>query len=199
MNKDLDSREKLLKFATPLFAAKGFAAVSIREIAEAAAVNSAMISYHFGGKAGLYAAVLERQFGQIIDVVEKMKADSAGPEDCLRKYAVGLSRLHDSSPYLARLLHAEVTNPTGCFKTVVVKNIRYIADFMMQMLRQGMDEGRFRSDLEPGFAALALAGMVNFFFIIAPVAHSVVLRENDRAEDYISQALSIYLDGLRRQ
>ena len=55
-------RDKLLAAATPLFAAKGFSGTNVREIAGAAGVNVSLISYHFGGKEGLYSAVLSEQF-----------------------------------------------------------------------------------------------------------------------------------------
>lgn len=53
-----NSRLALLKAAIPIFAEKGFEGASIREIADAAGVNSSLISFHFGGKAGLHAATL---------------------------------------------------------------------------------------------------------------------------------------------
>ncbi|MDH5539678.1 MAG: TetR family transcriptional regulator, partial [Rhizobacter sp.] len=40
-----------------MFSQQGFAQTSTREIAEAAQVNVAAISYYFGDKAGLYRAV----------------------------------------------------------------------------------------------------------------------------------------------
>lgn len=51
------TRTRLLDAALALFAEKGFAKTSTREIAEAAQVNIASISYYFGDKAGLYRAV----------------------------------------------------------------------------------------------------------------------------------------------
>jgi len=51
------TREKLMIAAEPLFAEKGVEAVSIRDIASAAGVNSALIAYHFGGKDELFIAV----------------------------------------------------------------------------------------------------------------------------------------------
>jgi len=57
-----DTQTKLLEAATLLFAQKGFSAVSTRELAEAAGVNIAAISYHFRGKEGLYQAMMEEQF-----------------------------------------------------------------------------------------------------------------------------------------
>lgn len=52
--------DRLLDAAEELFAARGFDSVSTREIADAAGVNLAGIRYHFGGKRGLYLAVLRR-------------------------------------------------------------------------------------------------------------------------------------------
>ncbi len=53
----IEARNRLLDAALALFAEKGFAKTSTREIALAAQVNIASISYYFGDKAGLYRAV----------------------------------------------------------------------------------------------------------------------------------------------
>ena len=53
----VEARNRLLDAALALFAEKGFAKTSTREIASAAQINSASISYYFGDKAGLYKAV----------------------------------------------------------------------------------------------------------------------------------------------
>lgn len=53
----IEARTRLLDAALGLFADKGFAKTSTREIAQAAQVNVASISYYFGDKAGLYRAV----------------------------------------------------------------------------------------------------------------------------------------------
>ena len=53
----VEARNRLLDAALTLFAEKGFAKTSTREIALAAQINSASISYYFGDKAGLYKAV----------------------------------------------------------------------------------------------------------------------------------------------
>jgi AcrR family transcriptional regulator len=57
-----EARQLLIAAATPFFAAKGINGTNVREIANAAGVNLSMISYHFGSKEGLYAAVLREQF-----------------------------------------------------------------------------------------------------------------------------------------
>lgn len=52
------AREKILLAALGLFAEKGYAGTSVRDVAGAAGVNLAAIAYHFGDKAGLYQAAL---------------------------------------------------------------------------------------------------------------------------------------------
>ena len=49
----MDSREKLLVAALHLFASRGVDSVSVRDIAHAAGVNSALVGYYFRGKDGL--------------------------------------------------------------------------------------------------------------------------------------------------
>lgn len=53
-----DSKNKLLHTAFELFALRGLDGVSTREIAQKAGCNIQAISYYFGGKDGLYEAVL---------------------------------------------------------------------------------------------------------------------------------------------
>ena len=57
--KDENSKERILKTATKLFAQKGFGGTSVREIAKNAGVNVAMISYYWGGKKELYQGIID--------------------------------------------------------------------------------------------------------------------------------------------
>jgi AcrR family transcriptional regulator len=56
---DTDTRSLLLRTSLAIFAHRDFEAVSVREIVEQAGANIAAISYHFGGKQGLYLATAE--------------------------------------------------------------------------------------------------------------------------------------------
>lgn len=58
-NSNITTKEKIKKTATKLFAQKGYAGTSIREISRLAGVNVAMISYFWGGKKELYQAIID--------------------------------------------------------------------------------------------------------------------------------------------
>lgn len=66
-------RERILSVATEQFAEKGFAAVRVAEIADAAEVNKQLIYYYFKSKAVLYDAVLERMITWIAPFWERVE------------------------------------------------------------------------------------------------------------------------------
>jgi AcrR family transcriptional regulator len=74
---DPDPKARLLDAAERLFAERGVGATGIRDLAQAAGVNVAAVSYHFGGKDQLYLAVLKRAFknsGDIGGVIAECRA-----------------------------------------------------------------------------------------------------------------------------
>jgi AcrR family transcriptional regulator len=115
-----DAKEKLLAAATRLFAEKGFAGVSIRQLAETAGVNSAMISYYYSGKEGLYEAVLTTQYERLLAKFEVIDALEASVEEKIRQYAEVIRLNHTADqPLMARLIQGELTSPTACMEKVV--------------------------------------------------------------------------------
>jgi AcrR family transcriptional regulator len=75
MNKALATRERLLTEARRLLWARGYSNVSLREIAQGAGVDVALISRYFGSKLGLFEATIKNAFdppeaADIADMVE---------------------------------------------------------------------------------------------------------------------------------
>ena len=71
--------EKLLDAAVELFAANGFNATSIRDIAKHTGMTIPNIYYHFGNKEGLLIAILERATRQIVDGLRKVTSREMDP------------------------------------------------------------------------------------------------------------------------
>ena len=194
-----DAKEKLLAAATRLFAEKGFAGVSIRQLAEAAGVNSAMISYYYGGKEGLYEAVLTTQYERLLEKFEAIAACNGAVEEKIRRYADVIRRNHtDEQPLMARLIQGELTSPTACMEKVVRNYTSRIARIVSGILREGIDSGELRQDIPPIFATLALAGMLNFYFILREATRAIVPIFSVGDEEFVEAALKIYLKGMGR-
>ena len=194
---DNATQEKLFAAAIPLFAKKGYAAVSIREIAKAADVNVSSISYYFRGKEGLYHAIVEEHVKAIAESI--LSAEKLAPEERLRHYAQGICDVHTKKPYVTRFLQSELVNPTSAMDQILKKNIFSFYRFLNKAIQDGIDTGLFRSDVNVHHAALSLAGILNFYFIAKPLFRDFLDTSLNADADYVEQALDIYLEGIRRK
>lgn len=82
------TRELILRAALDLFAAQGFHATSVREIAERVGVTKAAVLYHFPGKADILAELAEPMLRDLEAAVAA--AEAAPPEQARRRTLEGL-------------------------------------------------------------------------------------------------------------
>jgi AcrR family transcriptional regulator len=71
--------QDILVSATDLLAARGFAAVSLDDVAGAAGVTRGAVYHHYGSKAGLFQAVAARLQAEVADAVV-VAAEGAGAD-----------------------------------------------------------------------------------------------------------------------
>jgi TetR/AcrR family transcriptional regulator len=192
---DKDCRENIIAVAIPLFAAKGLNGVSVRELASAAGVNLSMISYYFGGKEGLYAAVLEGQFAILgkLEEIEQMEIDTLQKFELYVRATVSRYR---KNPYLLRFYTSELTNPTACFETIVKPAIKRVVQMLLDTFTDGLSHEKFRDDLDPADTVLALAGMINFYFLLEPATAELVDHSPERDEKLIRHIMDIFARGV---
>lgn len=190
-----DSRSRILAAATPLFARHGLNGVSVRELASAAGVNLSMISYHFGGKEGLYAEILKGQFSvfRYIDEISKMSLTPLGK---FREYIRWTTDRYRQNPYLLRFYVSELTNPTPCFKSIVRPAVRKVLKVLREEFHRGISKKQLREGLNPTDGVLAFAGMINFYFLIAPAARGFVANTPERDEELVEHFMDILTRGI---
>jgi TetR/AcrR family transcriptional regulator len=192
---DNDCRVTLLAVATPLFAEKGFNGVSVREIAGFAGVNVSMISYYFGGKEGLYGAVLTEQFAVLSRVAEIAQMDT-DPLNKFELYVRATVARYRRNPFLLRFYTSELTNPTPCFTTIVKPAIQGVVKILQEFFTDGLSHHQFREGLDPTDTALALAGMINFYFLLEPATGELVDHSPERDEQLIRHIMDIFKNGV---
>ncbi len=77
------TQARLLDAAETLFSERGFQGISIREITDMAGANLAAVNYHFGSKAGLIRALIERHIGPLNELRMRQLDEAeaaAGPD-----------------------------------------------------------------------------------------------------------------------
>ena len=132
-----EARTRLLDAALVLFAEQGFAKTSTREIAQAAQVNVASISYYFGDKAGLYHAVFTdprsnpHMTAADIDHPGQSLADSV--RVLLTSFTAPLKQGVQMQGCM-KLHFREMLEPTGLWQAEINNNIRPAHMAMVQVL-----------------------------------------------------------------
>src|SRR5262245_56018644 len=85
------TRLSLMTAGTDLFARNGFEGTRVDLIARKARVNKAMINYHFGGKAGLYRAILLDLFTATLERVGPLRTSQLPADQLLRSFVKDFS------------------------------------------------------------------------------------------------------------
>lgn len=73
-HRDPRRRQKIVNSAVTLFSTRPYEDVSVDEICAHAGVAHGLVSYHFGGKRGLFAAAVQEAWRQLVDC-EKPRPD----------------------------------------------------------------------------------------------------------------------------
>ena len=121
----LETRRRLLDAAAEVFAEKGFASTTVREICQRAEANIAAVNYHFGDKQKLYAAV----FADLHPKAEFSPEHIVGlsPEERLRMFIRFFFKhiLDPGRPSChGRLMAREMTEPTGMLEAFIQTVVR---------------------------------------------------------------------------
>lgn len=120
---DLQTRARLLDAAARLFAERGLARVTVRDICRKARANVAAVNYHFGGKHGLYTAVMQAAIATMRSTTDAARAAGEGktPEERLRCYvSVFLKRIAGKGrdTWIHQLMMREISDPTPALEMV---------------------------------------------------------------------------------
>jgi len=106
--------QAILDSATELFAGRGFAGVSIQDIADLARTHKTTVLYHFHTKEELYETVLDGALGRMADVMQDFLAGRFEDDQLRERVAYLLDQIHAhfaEHPAHARLLERELLEP----------------------------------------------------------------------------------------
>ena len=187
--------ERMLEAATKLFAQRGFSGVSVKELAEAAAVNIASISYHFGGKEKLYMAVMEQQFAAIEEILRPLKQTDISAVESIHLIGELSLQVHKKCPYFNRLMLSENVNPNTFYLEEMAKEAKNFRELTCNILQRGVESGELRDDFDIRVAALGVVSLTQFYFNDLDFSNVFLEMENgeNQAEYYIKNAIELFL------
>jgi AcrR family transcriptional regulator len=141
------SRERILAQAERVFGARGFDGASMRQLANAANVPAALVSYHFGSKEGLYRAVFERRVPTVVEQRLAGLAIAMSEQDLDRRLELVVKalvfpmlhlRAHDRDPSFGRLLAHETMDPNSEQRGFIRDMFDPVARAVVEALRSAL-------------------------------------------------------------
>jgi AcrR family transcriptional regulator len=157
------AKQRLFDAAVSLFARRGYAAVGVREIAAAANANLATISYYYGGKAGLLAAIVDEAYARYGKMLAETGDDSTPAETHVRNMVRGIVRFFRENAELG-LVAFDSFPPVDNPETMAVrlKWSREIGGLLTGFCRKlGLD---VNDSVQLGIALKSLPVIVKTFF-----------------------------------
>lgn len=141
-------RETILANALPCFARRGYHGVNIRDLAQQAGVNIALANYHFGSKAALWQACLERlqssASGPLAEIGVLAAAALPYPRRLVGTYA-SFIRFNADLPDYGLFILQEMLQPgerQDLVKTVLIDPFR---EAVTPLLSEGVEKGFLRT------------------------------------------------------
>jgi TetR/AcrR family transcriptional regulator len=167
-----DKRGRILEVATDEFARKGFAGTRVDEIARLARANKQLVYYYFGGKRGLYDAVLDQMIHE-----SRQRIAAEATCETLREKLTLLART-STGAYAARwhrLLGWEAL--AGNLDDIVREDDRRRSwQRHVASVRAAQEAGEIDAGLDPELLALALVSVVIFPHLLPQVTKFVTGR-----------------------
>jgi AcrR family transcriptional regulator len=166
------TREALLEAAAEIFARRGFAGTTVREICVQAGANVAAINYHFGDKAGLYSEVLKHALQCARQKYPPHLGTNARStaEERLRAFIESfLLRIFDEGRHAwhGKLMSREMVEPTSALDRLVQEEIRPMAMILHGIVRELMGDNA--TDGSVRLCSLSVVSQCLFYHQCRPV------------------------------
>lgn len=152
-----------METAEILFAEKGFNGTSVRDIAEKANVNLAMVSYYFGSKDKL----LEALFGyrgeyykmKLESMIEDKELSSLEKMNTLIDHYI--DKITQQQCFSRIMVREQVMNHTGITAELIFQMKKRNQELISKLIHQGQKKGEFKKNIDIPLIMATLIGTAN--------------------------------------
>ena len=195
------TRQRILDSGEREFAARGFAGARLREIAEMAGVQPALIHHYFTDKQGLYRAVLDRgllpgstESWTILESRHDLEGLVAGLIDVLLRFYAAHQNL------LAILRHESVSG-SPVLEELARERMLPVIEAVTRYLEERQKAGEVRDDVPAAEIIVSATAMTVYPFVeeglIRVMLPSVITRDEASLERRKHSIVKLLLDAIR--
>ena len=158
-----DKQIQIIETAEELFADRGYDGTSVRDIADVAGVNVAMISYYFGSKEKLMEALFEHRIGSIQMRVESLlKDDSLTPFDKVNMLIDDhVERVMQKQCFHKIMISVVLTNKMPAILKAANDVKLRIAEIVSEIIKDGQKKGVFKKKVDVILMLNTMVGTVS--------------------------------------
>ena len=180
-------RESILEAATEVFAAAGYRAAKVSDVAARIGVTEPVIFQNFGSKAALYTAVLDRMVGHIRAELGEFTEQHGSARQLLSHVLSqptpgSWSHGHRSHHVLFANAATLAADPDPDLVEPARRAARALAGHLADLLRSGQAEGSLRPEVDPEAAAWLLLSVLS-----ARPLRAVAMPHRDRLEPSVAE------------
>lgn len=158
-----EKQMQIMEVAEALFADKGFNGTSVRDIADKAGVNLAMISYYFGSKDKLLEAIFEHRGDTtkliLEDLVSKAGVTSMDKMNMLIDHY--LQKISSQQCFHRLMVREQSVNNSGPIAEMIMKLKRQNLEVVKKLITEGQKKGEFRKNIDTPLLMITMLGTAN--------------------------------------
>lgn len=159
-----EAREQLLATASAIMRETDTVDISLAQLSRRSGLNSALVKYYFGNKAGLMKSLLERDMSAIIHSVDSLVAKDLDPEAKLRRHISAVVDRFYEVPYIQRLLMRLIRESDAAEAQRIANTyLRPIYAAYDRLIGEGVEAGVFRP-VDPQLFYFSVTGAADRFF-----------------------------------
>jgi AcrR family transcriptional regulator len=166
-----EKQEQIIISAEKLFSEGGFSGTSVRDIAQEAKVNVAMISYYFGSKEKLLEAVFEyRILGTAIQLENIVANDKITPIHKIYSLIDHYTdKLFNNQCFYKLMLREQLKQMENAdLLEIIYKSKKKNLDLISNLISEGQAKGQFRKKIDVSLMMSTLFGASNQVFFNQP-------------------------------
>ena len=157
-----EKQRQIMEAAEGLFAEKGFDGTSVRDIAEEAGVNIAMISYYFGSKEKLMESLFQYR-GQYITLQLESMLQNRDMSSLQKAYGLidnYMERIMKLQCFHKIMSREQMANVKGATTKLIHELKRRNQELIQQLISEGQKRGEFKKNIDVPLPMASLIGTV---------------------------------------
>jgi AcrR family transcriptional regulator len=193
------TRRRILIAARQEFARKGLAGARVDLIARRAKANKQLLYHYFGGKDGLYLAVLEAAYGDIREAEAALELEHLDPVAALRRLVEFTWEYYLKNPdFLALVNHENLGQARHFRKSERLAEIHGVfRGRLAVILKRGVRQGLFRKGIDADQLNLTMAA-IGYYYLTNRYTNSIIFGRDLGAAEALEERLDFNLQTVMR-